>query len=154
RDFLPTVHELDRDKVRTAFDSIANSKESCEIEFRRPDESGALRWFRVIGKSVRSEDDRRRRIVGVVRDITEAKRADQARRASEQGYRDIISTINGIVWEADHRKQSLTYISDSSTRILGYTPAVWMADPIFWEQHLHPADAERAIESYRAATDA
>lgn len=154
REFLPTVHEADRDRVRDAFDSISNSAESCEIEFRRPDESGTLRWFRVVGKSVRSEDDRRRRIVGVVRDITEAKRADQARHASEQGYRDIISTINGIVWEADHRKKALTYVSDSSTRILGYTPAVWMADPLFWEQHLHPADASRAIAQYQASTNA
>lgn len=154
RDFLPTVHEADRDIIRTAFDHVSSNSELCKVEFRTQRADGKLRWLKVIGKAFYAEKDRRRRIVGVARDITDAKLADQERRASEQSYRDLISTINGIIWEADRRKNRLTYVSDSAERVLGYTAAEWLADPIFWENHLHPDDAGQAIAQYRAAAAA
>ena len=149
RDFLPSVHADDRDAVRAAFDCISGTNEPCEIEFRKSSLNGQQRWYRVVGRAVYAPNDRRRRIVGVSRDVTSAKLASQERQASEQSYRDLISTIDGIVWEADLRKHALTYVSDSAERVLGYTSKRWMTEPQFWEKHLHPEDAERAIAEYR-----
>lgn len=149
RDFLPTVHSDDREAVRAAFDRISGTSELCEIEFRKTSAGGQERWYRVVGKAVYAPNDRRRRIVGVSRDVTSARLASQERQASEQSYRELISTIDGIVWEADLRKHTLTYVSDSAERVLGHTSKEWMADPQFWEKHLHPQDAEPAITDYR-----
>jgi PAS domain S-box-containing protein len=80
--------------------------------------------------------------------------AQETRKFSEQSYRDLISTINGIIWEADSRMDVLTYVSDSAERILGYTSAEWMAQPQFWERHLHPNDAQKAIACYQVSTEA
>jgi PAS domain S-box-containing protein len=80
--------------------------------------------------------------------------AQETRKFSEQSYRDLISTINGIIWEADSRMDVLTYVSDSAERILGYTSSEWMAEEQFWEKHLHPKDAQKAIARYQVSTEA
>lgn len=149
RDFVPTVHEDDQSAVRAAFDRVSGTGELCEIEFRKPATDGQQRWYRVIGKAVYALHDRRRRIVGVSRDVTSAKLAHQERQASEQSYRELISTIDGIIWEADLNSDALTYVGGSTERVLGYTAEDWMADPHFWERHLHPEDEERALAEYR-----
>jgi PAS domain S-box-containing protein len=153
RSFLPTVHECDQDNVRAAFDRVSGNDGLCEVEFRKTISDGRERWFRVVGKAVRVPNERRRRIVGVSRDITGAKRASQERQASEQSYRDLISTIHGIIWEVDLRKDALTYVSESASRVLGYTAEEWMADPLFWEKHLHPEDAKKATAQFRAGAE-
>lgn len=151
REFLPTIHPADQDLVRSAFDHVSRRRDLCEVEFRRPDTNGTERWFRVIGKTFASETDRRRRLLGVVRDITALKESEREQRESEQNYRELISTIDGIVWEADLGRDRVTYVSDSALRVLGYDPIEWMTNPIFWENHLHPEDAAGAIAQYRAA---
>ncbi len=154
RDFLPSVHAADQSLVKEAFGVVTTHGELCEVEFRRDDAAGNTRWFRVIGKTFTGEVDRRRRLLGVVRDITALKDAEEEQRRSEQNYRDLISTINGIVWESDLRRDILTYVSDSAERVLGYTAAEWVSTPMFWENHVHPDDRAQAIAQYRLATQA
>jgi PAS domain S-box-containing protein len=150
RDFIASVHPDDRDAVQAAFDLARSSEQLCEIEFRQHlDEE--LRWLRVVGRSFHQPPDRRRRIVGVMRDVTAQKLADAAQRSSEQSYRDIFATIDGIVWEADEEKNRVTYISDSVERILGYTPRQWQSESRFWEDHLLPEDAPLALATYERA---
>lgn len=154
RDFLPTVHASDQSLVKEAFNVVTTHSELCEVEFRRDDAAGCTRWFRVIGRTFSGEIDRRRRLLGVVRDITALKEAEEEQQRSEQNYRDLISTINGIVWESDLRRDMLTYVSDSAERVLGYTATEWISAPMFWENHLHPDDRAQAIAQYRLATKA
>lgn len=154
RDFLPTVHPADQDIVQSAFEHVTQQNQLCEVEFRKPGNDGQERWYRVIGKTFTTENDRRRRLLGVVRDITVQKQAEHEQRESEQNYRDLISTIDGIVWEADLSSGALTYISDSTSRVLGYDPLTWMANPVFWEDHLHPDDAARVIAQFETETKA
>lgn len=151
RDFLVKVHSDDRDAVRNAFDQVTNSDRLCEIEFRQQVEDEEPRWLRVVGRSFHEPPDRRLRIVGVVRDITALKTAEAAHRTSEKSYREIIATIDGIVWEADRDQNRLTYVSDSVERILGYTPQEWMSTPTFWEDHILPEDAPLVLATYERA---
>ncbi|WP_374375341.1 PAS domain S-box protein [Dongia sp.] len=151
RDFLARVHDDDRDAVQAAFKQVTNSDQLREIEFRQQVDGGDTRWLRVVGRSFREPPDRRLRIVGVVRDITAQKLAEATHRSSEQSYRDIIATIDGIVWEADRDQNRVTYISDSVERILGYTPQQWLRDSTFWEDHILPEDAPLALATYERA---
>ena len=154
RDFLPSVHAADRAKVEAAFEQVSVTAELCEVEFRKPVGDGNERWLRVIGRTFTSEMERRRRLLGVVRDITALKQREREQRASEQNYRDLISSIDGIVWEADLSRNLITYVSDSAQRLLGYTPEQWMIEPLFWERHLHPEDAAQAIAQHCVASAA
>jgi PAS domain S-box-containing protein len=154
RDFLATVCKEDQDRVMEAFDLVSNAGESCEIEFRRLGADGQYRWYRVIGKAVHAHNDRRRRIIGVSRDITRARLAAEELQESDRNYRDLISSINGIIWEIDREQGVLTYVSDSVEQVLGYTAGEWLADPVFWERHIHRDDlADAIVRRHNAAQD-
>ena len=92
------------------------------------------------------------RFVGIVRDITERKRAEEALARSERQFRDLVQTIDAIVWEADPATFQFTFVSDRAEAILGYPVAQWLAEPDFWVNHLHPADREQAVAFCVAAT--
>ncbi len=63
----------------------------------------------------------------------------------DQRYKELVGTIDGIVWEADAQTFRFTFVSEQAERILGYPLEQWFV-PGFWESHIHPEDRERAIE--------
>ena len=150
--FAVSLHPDDRQLVEEAFQVANKSGEMCEVEFRRNIGDGEMRWYRIAGKLSHVDSDGSKRLLGIVRDITALKKTEEEQRRSEQNYRDLISTLNGIVWEADLARGQLTYVSDSAERVLGYSAAEWMSTPLFWEQRIHPDDRAQAAAEYHLAT--
>jgi PAS domain S-box-containing protein len=64
---------------------------------------------------------------------------------SYRQFESLIQTVDGIVWEADAETFEFSFISDQVWNILGYTPEEWLADPAFWQNHIHGDDREQAI---------
>ena len=96
-----TVHPEDRPRCAEAFQRLRagrSSREEAEYRIILPD--GAVRWVR---DSVRSEatDDGGLRIHGVVSNITERKRAEEALRQSEQRLEDIIDNTTAVIFVKD-----------------------------------------------------
>jgi PAS domain S-box-containing protein len=75
---------------------------------------------------------------------------EMADRIEEERRRlaDIVSSVPGVVWEAhgdpETSSQSMDYVSDHVTRMLGYTVEEWLATPNFWLTIVHPDDREAA----------
>lgn len=67
------------------------------------------------------------------------RQAQQQVGASEQRFRDIVDTADGIVWEADAQTFQFTFISQKALRLLGYALDDWR-QPGFWVSHVHPED--------------
>ncbi len=53
---------------------------------------------------------------------------------------ELINAIEGIVWEVDLSRQTLTFISAQAERLLGYAIPEWLSEANFWDRHLHPED--------------
>lgn len=70
-----------------------------------------------------------------------------AHRASEQRFRNLVHTTNGIVWEANPVTNTVTYITDNVERLLGYPASDWQAQG-FWLNHVHPEDREQTRADY------
>ncbi|OQW30491.1 MAG: hypothetical protein A4E19_09250 [Nitrospira sp. SG-bin1] len=72
--------------------------------------------------------------------ITERKQAEQAVEQLMHRYKDLVDSINGIVWEADASTTRFTFVSQQAEAFLGYPVEQWLSSPTFWVDHMHPED--------------
>ncbi len=84
--------------------------------------------------------------IGAMRDITEQKRAQEALRASEEKYRDLVENINDVLYTID-TDGTFTYISPAVESLIGYTPAEIIGQN--FAGYIHPDDLRTAAESHQ-----
>lgn len=97
-----------------------------------------------------------RRVQQRTRELAEANAALQVEMArhqeAETKFRALTEQIPVITYRVDlHPEPRTVYISPQLHDILGYDPAVWMADPDYWKRALHPEDADRVIAAVKDA---
>ena len=56
-------------------------------------------------------------------------------------YPKLVTSLDGIVWEADGETFQFTFVSPQAERILGYPLREWL-EPNFWRDHTHPDDTD------------
>lgn len=71
-------------------------------------------------------------------------RSEAAYRLSEQRFKNLVETSDGMVWEVDYHTNDIIYMSENAVRILGYPIDSWL-QPGFWPEHIHPDDRNRAV---------
>lgn len=89
---------------------------------------------------------------GIVTDISQRKRDQEALAKVQKGYADLVSTIDGIVWEASPETFVFSFVSNRAERLLLYPLSLWLTQRNFWQEHLHPDDRVWAVEFCRQAT--
>ena len=90
-----------------------------ELEMIRKD--GSTVWVASTVSFIRGPDGQPVEMMGIVRDITERKRAEEALRGSEERFRNLVETTSDWVWEMD-TNGTCTYVSPKVRDILGYEP--------------------------------
>jgi PAS domain S-box-containing protein len=91
---------------------------SYESEELRKD--GSTFWAEINAMSLWSEDGKPIGIIGITRDITERKKAEELLKQSEAKYRLLADHIKDLVWLMDLNLK-VTHISPSVEKLLGYT---------------------------------
>ena len=91
----------------------------------------------------------RHRQAGIFKALLESERA---LRESNQRFRDLVDSTDGIVWEADALTLAFSSVSANAERLLGYPTGDWQ-QPGFWASHLHPEDRDHAVLYRRTCTD-
>ncbi|MFO7738369.1 MAG: PAS domain S-box protein, partial [Desulfatiglandaceae bacterium] len=129
--------------------------QNCEWDIIRKD--GQRRTLEFYASVLRDSADMPTGFRGIVRDITERKRAEHKLRESEQKYRFMTEQMNDVVWTTD-LEMRITYISPSDERILGFTPEermehtlVDMLTPFSQEKAMEAISKEYAIEETGSA---
>jgi PAS domain S-box-containing protein len=165
--FYQRIHPEDRDRVRReVFLERPDEGSHFDVDFRIVLPGGAIRYIRSTGHPVHNMSGDVLEYVGTSIDITERKRADEERErllaseraafaetvAAQQRFRDLVNSVEGIVWEADVPSFRFLFISKQAERVLGYPVERWLSEPTFWKDHLHPEDREWALQFCQTAT--
>jgi two-component system cell cycle sensor histidine kinase/response regulator CckA len=83
-------------------------------------------------------------VIGVMSDITERKRSEEALRESEERFWRFTNTVTDMIYRFDVGRRKYDFISPSCETITGYTADEFNADPTnLWESLIHPEDVER-----------
>ncbi len=163
---LQRVHPEDRAKWQGAIDRAIVEKSEYKVEFRILLPDGTVKYIHTVGHPVLNGSRDLMEFVGSSTDITERKRADEERErllaseraafaeavAAQQRFRDLVNSVEGIVWEADVPSFQFLFISKQAERVLGYPVERWLSEPTFWKDHLHPEDREWALQFCQTAT--
>jgi PAS domain S-box-containing protein len=75
------------------------------------------------------EEEKREYMVAVARDISARKQGEEALRLSQEKSRDLVETVNDIIWEADVNGV-YTYLSSRIQAIFGYEPEELIGRPL------------------------
>ncbi len=140
--FMPLVHEDDKEKIRTAMPDLYRSPFTCYYEHRVMTMKG-WRWISWSEKAVLNERTEITAIIGVGRDITDQKEAEDALKISEERLRQIIEQSREVVWDIDVTGL-YTYVSPLSKSVYGYSPGELVGKLHFWE--LHPEEYQKEFK--------
>ena len=92
--------------------------------------------------------DSRKNIEGflvLARNVTAQKRLEDALNLSRKRYKELVNSIDGIVWESDTETGRFHFVSRQAERILGYPVSLWLNDPNFWRERVHEEDREKVF---------
>jgi PAS domain S-box-containing protein len=100
---------------------LAGETTEYEVESRLLHQDGSYRWALSRGMALRDPTGKPIRLIGCSMDITDIKRAEEARRESEQRFRTIVETANEGIWLIDTEART-RYMNARMAEILGYLP--------------------------------
>jgi PAS domain S-box-containing protein len=132
-----TARKVIEEELAIKTPGAQSSPRSILLEHVRKD--GSTVWAEVMMSFLREEQGRVEGVLGVTRDITERKKAEEALRQSEQRYRLLAENIKDVIWTVDMNLR-LSYTSPSITQLTGYRHEEYVTKTL--EEILTPASVE------------
>jgi PAS domain S-box-containing protein len=130
KDVLRRVHSDDRAAVEMALKASLKGERDYEVHHRFLLPDGGVRWLHVVGRvqsgaeqratSHRRDRSYRRRIVGVVRDVTEQMEAESARRATAKLLQTVIDQMPAGITVAEVPSGKFVLYNEEASELLGH----------------------------------
>lgn len=141
--FLESVYEEDLQRVLEEFQKEKDQGGVFDVEYRivRPDKK--IRWVWARSFPVRDKRGKIIKYTGMGVDITERKKVERHLIESEARYEQLAQQSKSFTWEID-RKGLYTYLSEGSTKLLGYKPDDIVGKKYFFE--LAPKEDKEEIK--------
>jgi PAS domain S-box-containing protein len=127
---------------RTAIEPGASS--AGRLEMIRKD--GSTVWTEAEVSLLRGADGRPDGFLGVIRDISKRKIAEDRLQESEETYRRLVENIDAVIYSVDENGVT-TYISPTFKMLFGTDPAELVGKR--FADFVHPEDLSRSLENLR-----
>jgi PAS domain S-box-containing protein len=115
------VLKEDAPRFREAMLKALRGYRSYVREYRIRKQDGGILWIQGRGHIFCNASGQINHISGVLFDISERKRAEEALKDSEARYRLLAENVSDVIWTADMNLK-LTYVSPSAEHLTGYGP--------------------------------
>ncbi len=143
--WLEHMHADDRARVRDAVEKTTAALFSEEYRFSHKD--GSQVWILDRGIISRDPDGRPLRIVGIMWNVTERKRAEETLRESEERFRQLAESIHEVFWLTDAVKNRIIYISPGYESIWQRSRQSLYEQPWRWLDAVYPEDRDQVREA-------
>ena len=134
-------------KVQTWLSNLeATTAHAANCRFQGAD--GVYRWFNVRGEPLRDAEGRLQNWYGVLIDVDDQKKAEDASRESELNLREIIDTVPTMVWSAAPDGEP-TYLNQRVVDYSGMRLENFLNRG--WEAFIHPEDFPETARAFSHA---
>ncbi|MGD2029704.1 MAG: PAS domain S-box protein [Desulfobacterales bacterium] len=121
-DSLKLIRQVFEEELEIEKNEQADLLRSRTIEAEVKCKDGSTKWTEAKMSFLRNRDGKPIGIIGVTRDISERKQAEEALRNSEEKYKNLVENINEVIYTLD-KNGIITYISPAIKTILDYGPS-------------------------------
>ncbi len=144
------LHPDDLERVAEGIRKSAETLSPWHCVYRVNLPTRGLRWLE--GDSIPERlDDGSVLWHGYIRDVTDRKRSEEAVQASEGKYRRLTEGLNDLVYRADPKTLTATFVNKAIEQIYGYTVTEWLVNPHIWLESIHKDDKDRVIQHVTTA---
>ncbi len=145
--FLEHVIPEDRAQVDRSFQEAIATETDWNFECRIRRKDGSVRWIWATGGHHFDGAGSGRRMVGIVQDITERKRAEEALRENEERLRLSLQAANQGLYDLNVQTGDAV-VNREYAEMLGYDPETFVETNAAWIERLHPDDQESVAKAY------
>jgi PAS domain S-box-containing protein len=158
---LERVHPEDKALVQCALDRASSDGKDFDYEHRLLMPDGSVKYVHVVAHAVGNRIGTLR-FVGALMDVTEAKRAEDALRESEQRFRDYTDSASDWYWETGPDHRFITHlVSEQKLNTIGAVPTSRIGtvrwdfaldleeEPEKWRRHIADLNAHRPFRDFR-----
>ena len=155
--WVDMTHPDDRQKLAEAHISCWLTGRPLDIEYRMIAADGHIVWLNDQGVCEPQRDDRPRRFLGTLIDVTARAEAVEKLKADSELLGNLVEGLPAVTWtasvDAENRWRYL-YISPQALEMTGYTAEELMTEPGSFSRIVHPDDLERStLPMPRSATE-
>jgi len=148
------IHPEDVERVEAEDQRKTASLEPFVMDYRMIARDGRAIWLHEASRVVRDDAGDPQYWLGVLIDITDRKRAEEALGQAEARYRTLVEQIPAVLYlDRPDTSMETVYVSPQVERILGLSQQDWISDPRLWEKHIHPEDRQWVLDKFSVFLD-
>ncbi len=130
------------ESCRKSDEEVLKNRRTLRYEEQSINRDGERRFFDTVKAPIYDNYGDVAGMVGVSRDVTERKHAEELLKESERKYKNIIELATDIIYISD-KDGKQRFMNDAAFRILGYSPEDVIGQPFI--NLIHPDDRERTF---------